>query len=165
MLNNSIDKIGVALALGMLCSCSKPLPPGTYTVKTTVLSQTNDRVVRQYEIETTGRRELCLRSASGVDSSGLGPDAITKESTGKAEALLTITKQATSPDTSQAVLEMVVKTSRATSRCKRELPVPADANLTTLVSDTIVDGSPPLTNTTTLLRLASGDRWLELSVE
>jgi hypothetical protein len=164
-MNNSIRNTCFVVALGLLCACGKPpLPPGTYTVKTTVLSQTDDRVVRQYDIETTGRRALCLRSASGEDSSGLGPDAMTNERTGKAEALLTITKQGTSADTPQAVLEMVVKTGSATARFKRELPVPAAANLTTLVSDTTVDGVS-LTNKTTLLRIASGDRWLELSVE
>lgn len=159
-------KAAAALILvSLLVACGKPLPPGTYAVKTTVLTQKSDRVDRRYEIETTGRRGLCLRSESGLDSSGLGPDAMSKERTGKTEALLTITKQGMSAEQHEAVLEMVVKTGDVTSRFKRELPVPAEANLTTLLSETIIRGGPPLTNTTTLLRIASGKRWFELSVE
>jgi hypothetical protein len=138
--------------VGLLCACGKPLPPGTYTVKTTVLTQKSDRVDRRYEIETSGRRSLCLRSASGEDSSSL--DA------GKAEALLTISKR-----TQEAVLEMTLKTGGSTMRFKRELPLVVETDLTTVLSESRHMGVAAVTNKTTLLRLASGDRWLELSVE
>ena len=151
--------------LGLLSACGKPLPPGTYTVKTTVLTQKSDSVARRYEIETSGPRRFCLRSESGVDSSSLAPDAMTKEPTGKADALLTITRQGLHLEQQEAVLEIVLKDGSVTSRFKRELPITGGADLTTLLSETLIRGGPPLTNTTTLLRLVSGERWLELSIE
>jgi hypothetical protein len=152
-------------AVSLLCSCGKPLPPGTYTVKTTVLTQKSDRLDRRYEIETTGLRKLCLRSESGEDSGSLAPDIMTKERTGKAEATLTITRQGLHAEQQKAVLAMVVKAGSVTSRFKRELPIPEETSLITLLSETRIVGGIALTNKTTLLRLASGDRWLELSVE
>jgi hypothetical protein len=79
---------------------------------------------------------------------------------GKAEALLTISKR-----TQEAVLEMTLKTGGSTMRFKRELPLVVETDLTTVLSESRHMGVAAVTNKTTLLRLASGDRWLELSVE
>jgi hypothetical protein len=160
-----ISITALLMTVGLLCSCGKPLPTGAYTVTTTALEERGDRVVRRYEVETSGPRRLCLRSASGVDFSSLAPDAMTKAPTGKADALLTITRQGLHAEQQQAVLEIVLKAGGATSRFKRELPLPEETNLITLLSETIVRGGPPLTNKTTLLRIASEDRWLEISIE
>ena len=153
------------LAVGLLCSCGKPLPKGAYRVTTTELTNRNDIVVRRYQIETGSLRRLCLRSGSGVDSSSLAPDMMTDERVGKAEALVTVTVQNAASHAPEAVFAMTVTTRSIVARFKRELALPAATDLRTLLTETKVPGSAVRTNTTTLLRAESGGRYLELDIE
>jgi hypothetical protein len=63
----------------------------------------------------------------------------------------------------QVVLEGTVNSRNGTAKLKRELSVPADAELKSILTETKVAGE--MTSKTTLLRVASGDQYLELGIE
>lgn len=153
------------LAMSLLCSCSQPLPKGAYRVATTELTNQHDVVVRRYQIETGSLRHLCLRHQGGVDSSFLAPDMMTNERTGKAEALVTITLQSSPADPPVAVFAMTVTTHGVVARFRQELALPAAVDLRTLLTEAKLPGAAALTNQTTLLRAASGGKFLELNLE
>ena len=153
------------LAMSLLCSCSQPLPKGAYRVATTELTNQHDVVVRRYLIETGSLRHLCLGHQGGVDSSSLAPDMMTNERTGKAEALVTITLQSSPGNPPEAVFAMTVTTHGVVARFRQALALPAAEDLRTLLTEAKLPGAAVLTNQTTLLRVASGGKYLELNVE
>ena len=153
------------VAVGLFCSCGQPLPKGAYRWTATALTNDSAAVTRRYQIETGGLRHLYLRHQGGVDSSALAPDMLTDERTGKAEALVNITVQPSATNTPEAVLAMTVTTRGSVARFQRELTIPAAADLRTLLTETKVAGNSAATNKTTLLRIESGGKFLELNIE
>jgi len=153
------------LVIGLLCSCSQPLPKGAYRVATVELTNQADVVVRRYLIETGSLRHLCLRHQGGVDSSSLALDMMTNERTRKAEALVTITVQNAPARAPEAVFAMTVTTHGVVARFRQELALPAAVDLRTLLAEAKLPGDAALTNKMTLLRADSGGKYLELNIE
>lgn len=149
-------------SLLLLCSCSKPQPDGAYRVEVTKVSSQPRSITRKYAIETTSLRKLVLADCGGSASHSIAPDTMTEEGTGKAEATVSV-ELTEAGDKAQVIVKMTVETPGATAKCEETLAAPGAVNLTTILTETSPIGE--LTTETTLLRVASGDKYLDVFIE
>ena len=163
--------LSVALLFLLLCSCGRPLPGGAYRVGVEKISDDENSIVRTYTIETSSRRTLVLVQEGGRNSATIAPDTIFyDERIGKAEVTVTLTLEDDGEGAHVSVdlllernKEAADRTEKTTTHWTETLPVPPSSTLSSLLTEREPVGD--LKEKTTLLRLESDGKYLELVVE
>jgi hypothetical protein len=148
--------------LVLLCGCTKPVPDGAYRVGVEKSISQPTSMVREYVVETTSLRRIMLAEPGGTNSVTIAPDIMTKERTGKGRATITGELQGTGEDT-RVTVTMKVETKGSIARAEEVLAVPGVDDLSSIFTETEATGD--LTSATTLLRLTSGNRYLQIVIE
>ena len=148
--------------LVLLCGCAKPVPDGAYRVDVEKSTSQPTSIAREYVVETTSLRRIMLAEPGGTNSVSIAPDIMTKERTGKARATVTAELQGTGED-AQVTIKMKVERKGSIARAEEALAVPGVNDLSSILTETEVTGD--LTSSTTLLRLTSGNRYLQIVIE
>ena len=153
-----------------LSSCSRPIPSGTYRIEVAEATDDPTSITRKYLIETTSLRTIRLVRLSDATSSTLAPDPIYNEVTGKAELAVTVTLSGSDKDAHVEVATVFTRyqvdghhESTIITRAKETLATPGAKNLKSLLTENRPSGN--LTGKITLLRVAAGDEYVELTVE
>jgi hypothetical protein len=157
--------VSAAIPVALLCSCDKhdrPLPQGAYRVSVEEISSGPTSITRRYEIETSSRRTLALAEMAGSNSASIAPDMMTEERTGKAHVTVTVALQEEG-ETTHVMVKMTVETRGGTARWEETLPVPPDADLASVLTEAQPTGD--ITEKTTLLRVTSGNKYLEVVIQ
>ncbi len=150
-----------AVSLLLLCSCSRPVPDGAYRVEILEAISQRTLVSRKYGIEAASPRKFMLAETSGTNSVSIAPNSVSGERTAKAEARVTLELQEPG-EQARATVTMEVKTDSATARAEETLAVPGATDLSALLTE-----HPPtedLTSATTLLRLLSGEKFIQIVI-
>lgn len=156
-----------SVSLVLLCSCGGPagVKDGAYRVQTKAVKDEPAAITRQYLIETASQRKLCTLREAGSNIINISPDSMQKQRTAKTEATLTVTMHGDGA-ARKVVFELVVNSPGGIGRVKEELPVPADADLRSILTEPKpAPDAGDVTAKTILLRAASGDKFVELSIE
>ena len=148
--------------LVLLCGCASPLPDGAYRVDVETSTSQPTLIVREYIVETTSLRRIALAEPGGTNSVSIAPDIMTEERTGKARATVTAELQGAGED-AQVTVKMKVETRGSVVRAEEALAVPGVDDVSSVLTETEPTGD--LTSPTTLLRLTSGDRYLQFVIE
>ena len=148
--------------LVLFCGCAKPVPDGAYRVDVEKSASQPTSIAREYVVETTSLRRIILAQPGGTNSVSIAPDIMARERTGKARATVTVELQATGED-AQVTVRMKVETKGGIARAEEALAVPGVHDLASVLTETEPTGD--LTSPTTLLRLTSGDRYLQIVIE
>ena len=148
--------------LVLLCGCAKPVPDGAYRVDVEKRTSQSTSIAREYVVETTSLRRIMLAEPGGTNSYSIAPDSMTKERTGRAQVTVTVELQGTGED-AQVTVKMKVETKGGVGRAEESLAVPGVYELSSVLTETEATGD--LTSSTTLLRLTSGNRYLQIIIE
>ena len=87
---------------------------------------------------------------------------MTSERTGRAEATVTVELQEPG-EQARVTVKMEVKTDSATARSEETLAVPGATDLSSILTE--YEPTEDLTSATTLLRLTSGEKYLQIVIE
>ncbi len=121
---------------------------------------------RSYTIETASPRILTLIHPGGTNSHSIGPDMMSSERMGRAEATVAAELHGKGAEAQLevfVVVRMDAETRKLTAKSEAMIPVPLVTNLAAIVSEGLPTGD--CKGKTTLLRFASGDQFLEVAVQ
>ncbi len=151
-------------AIALLSSCSRgtALPQGAYRVATETVSDGPTSITRRYDIETSSRRTLSLAEHLGRNSADIGPRTVPEERTAKTQVTVTITLEESGED-AHVLVKVLVDEEGGVTRWESTMSVPPGTDLTSLLKEEQPVGN--ITTKTSLLRVESEGRYLELVVE
>jgi hypothetical protein len=132
------------------------------------VADSENLVIRQLSLESAGRRAAVLKTASGQEECLFGPVAGQKGPTStRATLVVCVLRPASAGGTAQVMVSLLVETSSAGGDIREFaqafLPVPAGTALPALLREPLQSGEQ--TAGTSVLRLESGGKFLEVAIE
>ncbi|MFT5129652.1 MAG: hypothetical protein ACI8W8_003277 [Rhodothermales bacterium] len=146
----------------LFCGCGKPVPDGAYRVEVEKTVSKATSITRVYAIETASLRRFVLEERSGANSVSIGPDIMTKERTGVAQATVTAELEGAGEDT-PVVIKMDVTSRGGIARAEELLALPGVTDLSSVLVETEAIGD--LTAPITLLRIDANGRYLQIVIK